>query len=71
MGETWGKAKPNGLGGFKSSKDGYGTLHSTSVDSDGTIPHGNHVHFHNDGATIHKGGKTYTIYKSSSPKSKK
>jgi hypothetical protein len=59
---SWSKPEKTSWGGYRSEKEGYGTLYSS--DSDGkTINHHNHVHFHADGITIKKDGEEYIIPK--------
>lgn len=56
------KPKPNGFGGYRSERTDRGqieSLHGREVKG-GRI-HGDHVHFHKDGATITKGGRKYTV----------
>jgi hypothetical protein len=63
----WSKPESNGMGGFRTERTDRGqneSIHGTSI-KDGNVDHGNHVHFHKDGATITKDdGTKYTIHKS-------
>ena len=59
---SWSKPEETSWGGYKSTKEGYGSIYSKEI-VHGEIDRHNHVHFHKDGVTVTKDGKKYDIPK--------